>query len=159
MQNLVGLRKIECSSTKINSKERHSNTSRARRIVLLTFGVGSPDGRKCWLAPGVLTSSHLACAVTEDVGSPDVSRESRRSGVSTLARSPDVRPIGSLYWLLRWESRRTSGVPTVSSPDIDFCVVFLTLRDSVFYIRQQSRDLRQQSRRRSEQLDFYYEHK
>ena len=30
--NLVGLRKIECSSIKIKLKERHSSTSRARRI-------------------------------------------------------------------------------------------------------------------------------
>ena len=30
--NLVGLRKIECSSIKIKSKERHSSTPRAHRI-------------------------------------------------------------------------------------------------------------------------------
>jgi hypothetical protein len=44
--NLVRLRKIECSSIKTKLKERHSGTSRARKIVLVTFGVGSPDGRK-----------------------------------------------------------------------------------------------------------------
>ena len=41
--NLVGLRKIECSSIEIKSKERHSSTPRARRIFLVTVGVGSPD--------------------------------------------------------------------------------------------------------------------
>ena len=32
--NLVGMRKIECSSIKIKSKQRHSSTPRARRIFL-----------------------------------------------------------------------------------------------------------------------------
>ena len=42
--NLVGLRKIECSSIKIKSKERHFSTPRARRIYFsVTVGVGSPD--------------------------------------------------------------------------------------------------------------------
>jgi hypothetical protein len=63
--NLVGLRKIECSSIIIISKERHSSTSRARRIVLVTFGVGCPD----------------------------VSRNSRPSEVMTHARSHDAQSL------------------------------------------------------------------
>ena len=55
---LVGLRKIECSSIKIKSKESHSTTSRARRIVFGDFWcrkyrrkselptVGSHDSRR-----------------------------------------------------------------------------------------------------------------
>ena len=41
--SLVGLRKIECSSIKIKSKERHSSTPRARRLFSMTIDVGSPD--------------------------------------------------------------------------------------------------------------------
>jgi hypothetical protein len=41
--NLVGLRKIECSSIKTKSQERHSSTSRTHRMVFGTVGVGSPD--------------------------------------------------------------------------------------------------------------------
>ena len=36
--NLVGLRKIECSSIKTKLKKRHSSTSQARRIVLYDLG-------------------------------------------------------------------------------------------------------------------------
>jgi hypothetical protein len=59
--NLGGLRKIECSSIKTKSKERHSSTSRARRIVLVTFGVESPDVRRKSRLSEVLTRT----------GSPD----------------------------------------------------------------------------------------
>ena len=41
--NLVGLRKIECSSIKIKSKERHKITSQTLRYLLWTFG-----SRKSW---------------------------------------------------------------------------------------------------------------
>jgi hypothetical protein len=88
MQNLVGLRKIECSSTKIKSKERHSSTSRACRIVLVTFGVGSPD----------------------------VCRESRRSEVLTCDGSADVQSLSLCGDWGRRKSRRESGVLTARSP-------------------------------------------
>ena len=63
--NLVGLRKIECSSIKIKSIERHSSTPRARRIFLETVGVRSPD----------------------------VSQNSRPSEVMTHAGSPDAQSL------------------------------------------------------------------
>ena len=98
--NLVGLRKIECSSIIIKSKERHSSTPQARRLFFYDCW--------CWKSrrkPEVLTPSHLTCAVTVDVGSPDPSRESRHQW---------------FYWpavCARRNSRRTSEVPTVGTPD------------------------------------------
>ena len=41
--NLVGLRKIKCSSIKIKSKERHSSTHEHVEYFLVTVGVESPD--------------------------------------------------------------------------------------------------------------------
>jgi hypothetical protein len=61
--NLSGLRKIECSSIKIKSKERHSSTSWAHRIDFSDFLcqkswrkselpiVGSHDSRRKWWRP------------------------------------------------------------------------------------------------------------
>jgi hypothetical protein len=131
MQNLVGLRKIECSSILIKSKERHSSTSRAHRIIFCDCRcrksrrkpelptVGSHDScRKCWLPV-------TACAVTVDVGSPDVSRNFRQSEVPTQAGSPGIDgftdlltvPVGSPDDRRKF---RQSEVPTfVGSSDAD----------------------------------------
>ena len=56
--------------------------------------------------PEVLTPSHLTCAVTVDVGSPDVSQNSRQSEVPTQARSPDTYGSAGLL------------SATVESPDV-----------------------------------------
>ena len=73
--------------------------------------------------PEVLIPSHLACAVTVDVRSPDVSRNFRQSEVPTQARSPDT--YGSAGWLSALvenpdvrQNFRLSEVPDlVGSPD------------------------------------------
>ena len=140
------MRKIECSSIIIKSKERHSSTSRAHRIIFCDCRcrksrrkpelptVGSHDScRKCWL-------SVTACAVTMDVGSPNVCRNSRQSEVPTCVGSPDSqksRPkpaVPASMVLLtarclctsevpmfagssdRRKSRRSPGVPTLTWP-------------------------------------------
>ena len=94
--NLVGLRKIECSSIKIKSKERHSSTPRARRIFFSDCWC-----RKSRLMPEVLMPSHLACAVTVAVGSPDSGQESWHLDLGWLADHT------------RRMSRRMLGVPTL----------------------------------------------
>ena len=73
--------------------------------------------------PEVLTPSHLAYAVTVDVESPDVSRNSRQSEVLTQAGNPDTcgsagrlsAHVGTLDVRRKF---RPSEVPTlVGSPD------------------------------------------
>ena len=87
--NLVGPRKIECSSIKTKSKERHSSTSRARRIVLYDLGcrksrrtselmtyVGSDDvRRKSRHLALLLPLLTLASEVPTRVGTDDVCRK------------------------------------------------------------------------------------
>ena len=55
--SLSGLRKIECSSIKIKSKERHSSTSRARRIVFGDFWCRKSQRKSELLTVG----SHDSC--------------------------------------------------------------------------------------------------
>ena len=87
--SLSGLNKIECSSIKIKSKERHSNTSQARRIVPETFGVRSPD----------------------------VSRNSQPSEVLNQVKNPDAQSLSLRGDCDRRKSRRGSELQTVGSPD------------------------------------------
>ena len=122
--NLVGLRKIECSSIKIKSKERHSTLHEHVQYLFETFGVGTPDESRNSRRSEVLMLSHLACTVTVDVGCPDVSRNSRQSEVSTQVGSPDIGgSAGRLSVLIgtpdvRWKFR-LSKVPTQArSPGI-----------------------------------------
>ena len=112
--SLSGLRKIECSSIKIKSKERHSSTSQARRIFFGDFWceksrcnselptpVESPDAlslslhgdcrhRKSRLRSGVPTPRPLASLLTAFVGCPNVRRENWPSEVPTYTGCFDV---------------------------------------------------------------------
>ena len=102
----VGLRKIECSSIKIKSKERYSSTPRARRIFLVTVDVGSPDvSRNSWPSK-----------VTTHAGSPDAQSLSLCSDCGRRKSRPKSSPntwvfagrlcahVGSLD--VRWNSRQ-----------------------------------------------------
>ena len=90
--------------------------------------------------PEVLTPSHLAYAVTVDVESPDVSRNSRQSEVLTQARSPGIDgstdlltvPVGSPDVHRKF---RLSKVPThVGSSDVGCLVWTLTSREQCFLL-------------------------
>ena len=59
--NLVGLKKIECLSIKLKSKEKHSRTLRARRIFFVIVSVRSPD----------VSRNSQPSEVTTHAGSPD----------------------------------------------------------------------------------------
>ena len=100
--NLAGLRKIECSSNKTKSKERHSSTSRARRIVLFDLGC-----RKSRRMSELMTY----------VGSDDVHRKSRHlvSRVSVRGTLTDayneitrtkVEALNSTLWSYTYDRRR-----------------------------------------------------
>jgi hypothetical protein len=162
--NLVGLRKIESSSIKTKSKERHSSTPRARRIVFGSVGVGSPDVSResqrvvrrpwsSWVPTWVRSPDAEVCARTL-VRSPDAHWESRCQANRFHARigcalTSAVPTLGSLL-------THALGVPTwVRSPDVSLITRgLLTWMNSVFFIRRESRDLHRESRRRSEWLDF-----
>ena len=88
--------------------------------------------------PEVLTPSHLAYVVTMDVGSPDVSQNSRQSEVPTQAGSPGIDgstdvlsvPVGSPNVRRKF---RPSEVPThVGSSDVGCLEWTLTSREQCF---------------------------
>ena len=157
--SLVGLRKIECSSIQIKSKESHSNTSRALRIFFCDFRCRKSRPKPGVPAPVLLTARCLC--------SSEVPTFARSSDIDlTLAGSPDISGAGCLFNWARRKSRRTSGVPIVGSPDVcqefrhwlspmDFWLVV----NSVFCCSRKSRDLRRDFRRRSERLGFHLEYK
>ena len=83
----------------------------------------------------------------------------------TQAESPGISGVDCLFNCARRKSRRTSEVPTIGSPDVcrEFrhCLApvdFWPHVNSVFFIRRKSRDLRRNSQRRSERLDFALEY-
>ena len=82
--NLVGLRKIECSSIKIKSKERHSSTSRARRIVFGDFWCRKSQ-RKSELPTQVRSPNTQSLSLCGDCGR----RKSRRESELPTVGSPD----------------------------------------------------------------------
>ena len=98
--SLSGLRKIECSSIKIKSKERHSSTSRAYRIFFGDF----------WCQK----SRHLVTSLCGECGH----QKSRRESELPTVRSPDSGQVSRCLdpWLACWPP--SSKVPTyVRSPD------------------------------------------
>ena len=117
--SLGGLRKIECSSIKIKSKERHKITSWTPRYSLWTFG--SRKSRQSEVptlvrSPGAL---ELSCQARLSIESPDASRKSRQSKVLTPARSPGALGLSRLARLSvgspdgSRKSQQSSGVPTI----------------------------------------------
>ena len=89
--NLVGPRKIERSSIKIKSKERHYSTPEHVEYFFVIVGVGCPDVSQksrhlcfCWPAVYACLKSRCTSELLT-VGSPDPYRESRHLGRCWLA--------------------------------------------------------------------------